>query len=307
MLRSPVADHAGPNFTSRIDHTASKPKPRVRTQADVRRLKHSLQPLDTAEVGLFVPMTSPQVSTPPSTASSRNGSLKMPASPADRRHSSYNPNTVPSPPNSRLGSTSSQRKGSDTPVWLTTMNERNNSVSSENSRKGSVVGEIKGLFGRKKSKDSTPKPKQVITSKYAGAVRNKLKTDVRVDPSRRKSTGSSAVEEHSRSSAHMTAKEQEERHPHSGPVGIGAPLTTIVSMAEEDPEQKSINSALRSRENVAEQTVHEVPEKPDYTNGLQVSGRRKSVTDVEFKPGERARKKSIFGGWYRDDAGKWTR
>jgi len=169
------------------------------------------------------------------------------------------------------------------------------------------VGEIKGLFGRKKSKDSTPKPKQVITSKYAGAVRNKLKNDVRLDPSRRKSTGSSAVEEGPRSSLHMTAKEQEERHPHSGPVGHGAPLTTIVSMAEEDPERKSVASGLRSRENVVEQTVPEAPDEAEHTNSLQVPGRRKSVTDVQFKPGERARKKSVFGGWYRDDAGKWTR
>jgi len=252
-------------------------------------------------------MASSQTTTVPT-----NGSIKAPVVSNDRRHSSFHPQTTST---SRTGSTSSSRKGSDTPSWLTAMNERNNSIAStKEERKGSVVGELKGLFGRKKSKDTTPKPKVVITSKYANVVRNKLKTDVRIDPSRRKSTGSSAIEKAqiegpSRSSVHITAKEQEERHPHSGPVGHGAPLTTIISHAEGDPEQHSIASALQSREDVAHQPLAESDDETEHPHSeLAPAPRKKSVTEVEFKPAERRpRKKSMFGGWYRDDTGKWTR
>jgi hypothetical protein len=175
------------------------------------------------------------------------------------------------------------------------------------------VGELKGLFGRKKSKDATPKPKQVITSKHAGAIRNILKADPRSHPSRRHSTGSSALEKAKteglvRSLGHISAKEQEERHPHSGPPVLhGAALTTIISRVEEDPEEKSIASLMRSQENLVHQSVAEMPEGVDSSPNEGTRPRKKSVTDVEFKPVARARKKSVFGGWYRNDSGKWTR
>ena len=174
------------------------------------------------------------------------------------------------------------------------------------------MGEIKGLFGRKKSRDDTPKPKQVITSKHIGTVRNLLKADPRLHPSRRHSTGSSAQEKAKneglvRSSAHITAKEQEERHPHSGPpILYGAPLATIVSRAEES-ERPSISSRMHSRESVVHHTVAEMPEGRNSHANQTNRPRKKSVTDVEFKPGVRARKKSVFGGWYRDESGRWTR
>lgn len=257
--------------------------------------------------GSTLPATSTTTTT---TTKAPNGSILLHVEPTDRRHSSFHPSPAPSPSHSRQGSESSQRKGSDPPAWLLAMNERNNSVSSApESRKSSVVGDLKGLFGRKKTKDTAPKPKQVIYSKHAGVVRNTLKTDVRLDPSRRNSTGSTAQSEtHPRSTIHMTAKEQEERHPHSGPVAHGSPLTTIVSRVDEEPEQQSIASALQSRDNLAHQLVPEVENKPTaFATEEESHARKKSVTDVEFHPGERVRRKSVFGGWYRDQAGKWTR
>src|SRR5437016_13621237 len=127
------------------------------------------------------------------------GSLSSALAAGDRRHSSFQPTTPASPSStvtaSPRGSTSSQRKRSDTPAWFTAIQERDSALgTTAESRKGSVVGEIKGLFARRKSKDATPKPKQVVTSKHTGLVRNILRVDPRPHPSRRHSTGSSAVD-----------------------------------------------------------------------------------------------------------------
>jgi hypothetical protein len=174
------------------------------------------------------------------------------------------------------------------------------------------VEEIKGLFGRRKSKDATPEPKQVITSKHTGTIRNILKADPRSRPSRRHSTGNTLEKTKNegfvRSAAHMTAKEQEERRPHSGPPALyGAALTTIISRVEEDPEQQSVSSKMRSQEIIVHQPVAEIPEGGDSAEGDGNRPRKKSVTDVEFKSIARTRKKRVFGGWYRDESGKWTR
>jgi hypothetical protein len=251
------------------------------------------------------------------TTATSNGSLSSALATNERRHSSFHPKT-PNSPNStpsasRKGSTSSQRKGSDTPSWFTAIQERDNSLGGGSEpRKGSVVGEIKGLFGRRKSKDATPKPKQVITSKHTGTIRNILKADPRSHPSRRNSTGNTLEKAKNegfiRSAAYMTAKEQEERRPHSGPPVLhGAALTTIISRVEEDPEQQSVSGKLESQENIVHQPMTEIPEGGDSAENDGNRPRKKSVTDVEFKPVARARKKSVFGGWYRNESGKWTR
>jgi hypothetical protein len=246
-----------------------------------------------------------------------NGSLSNALAAGERRHSSFHPKTSNSPNSTpsapRKGSTSSRRKGSDTPSWLTAIQERDNSLGGgSESRKSSVVGEIKGLFGRRKSQDVTPKPKQIITSKHTGAIRNILKADPKLHPSRRHSTGSAPEKAKNegfvRSTAYMTAKELEERHPHSGPPALyGAALTTIISRVEEDPEQQSVSSKMRSQENFVHQPVAEIPEGGDPAESDGNRPRRKSVTDVEFKSIARERKKRVFGGWYRDESGKWTR
>lgn len=248
----------------------------------------------------------------------RNGSLSSALAAGDRRHSSVEPKTPASahttPPSSRNGSTSSQRKGSDTPAWLTAIQERDSALGAgTESRKGSVVGELKGLFGRRKSKDAAPKPKQVITSKHTGIVRNILRADPRSHPFRRHSTGSSALDKAKteglvRSSAHISAKEQEERHPHSGPPALhGAALTTIVSRAEEAPDPRNTRSVMMGQENLAHQPVAEDHDGVNAVPDDLARPRKKSISDVEFNPGPRARKKSVFGGWHRDDSGRWTR
>jgi hypothetical protein len=252
------------------------------------------------------------------TTATRNGSLSGAVTAGDRRHSSFHPKTSASanstPTSSRHGSVSSQRKGSDAPAWLTAIQERDNSLGAgSDTRKGSVVGEIKGLFGRKKSKDATPKPKQVITSKHTGVVRNILKVDPRSHPSRRHSTGSSALDKAKteglvRSSARISAKELEERHPHSGPPALhGAALTTIISRVEEDPEQQRMAGLMRSHEDIIHQPMAEIPDGVNSSPNDVTRPRKKSVTDVEFNPGPRARRRNVFGSWHRDDSGKWTR
>jgi hypothetical protein len=248
----------------------------------------------------------------------RKGSLSGALAAGDRRHSSFHPTTPASPnstsPSSRKGSTSSQRKGSETPAWLTAIQERDSALgAAAESRKGSVVGEIKGLFGRRKSKDAPLKPKQVITSKHAGVVRNILRADPRLHPSRRHSTGSNAQDKAKteglvRSSSHLSAKELEERHPHSGPPALhGAALTTIISHAEEAPDQQRLDGIMSSKENIVDQPVAKIPNGVHSPLNEVTRPRKKSVSDVEFIPGPRARKKSVFGGWHRDDSGRWTR
>lgn len=249
---------------------------------------------------------------PATATATHNDSLSGALAAGDRRHSSFHPKTPASPHSpptaSRHSSTSSQRRGSDSPAWLTAIQERDKALGGEQeARKSSIVGEIKGLFGRRGSKDTTPQPKQVITSRHAGTIRNLLRVDPRLHPSRRHSTGSSALDKAKteglvRSSAHVSAKEQEERHPHSGPPVLhGTALTTIISRVEEDPDQQRRPSQMRSKENLED--VPEVGSPPQ--DGTRP--RKKSVTEVEFKPGVRARKKSVFGGWYRNESGKWTR
>jgi hypothetical protein len=243
------------------------------------------------------------------------GSLSSTRAAGDRRHSSFHP-TTPASPNStptppRRGSTSSQRRGSDTPTWLTAIQERNSALgATAEPRKGSVVGEIKGLFGRRKSKDATPKSKQVITSKHTGIVRNILRADPRSHPSRRDGSAldKAKTEGLVRSSGHISAKEQEERHPHSGPPALhGAALTAIISRAEELPDQQSLDGIMSNKENLVDQPVAEAPSGVNSPPNEVTRPRKKSVSDVEFIPGPRARKKIVFGGWYRDESGRWTR
>lgn len=177
-------------------------------------------------------MGPPEISTAPS---SRNTStVKPPSTTSDRRHINFHPTTEPSPPPSRQGSTTSTlHTGSDTRKYS------NASVSSaSSSQKGSSNG-LKSLFSRKGSKDEKSKTQHVITSKYAGAVRNKLRADPKINASRRASMGDVAAGVVQRPSAHITAQEQEMRHPHSGPGGHGAALTTIMSrFDEEDAEEE---------------------------------------------------------------------
>jgi hypothetical protein len=64
---------------------------------------------------------------------------------------------------------------------------------------------------------------------------------------------------------------------------------------------------MRSKENIVDQPVAETPIGADSLPDEVVPPRKKSVSDVEFIPGPRARKKSVFGGWHRDSSGRWTR
>ena len=306
---STSASHQGKGVRARLTTRQACPCAQVLTNSTELHLVSSF-------VGLVSRLQIASMST--TTTATRNGSLSSALAAGDRRHSSFHPKTPASPNStpatSEHGSTSSQRKGSDPPAWLTAIQERDNSLGGGSEpRKAGVVGDIKGLFSRKRSKDATPKPKQVITSKHIGTVRNRLRADPRLHPSRRHSTGSSAQEKAKnegsvRPSAHISAKEQEERHPHSGPPVLhGAALTTIISRAEEAPEQQSIASKMIGEESIVHQPVAEVPDGGDSLPNDGTRPRKKSVTDAEFKPGVRATKKSFWGGWYRDDSGKWTR
>jgi hypothetical protein len=98
------------------------------------------------------------------------------------------------------------------------------------------------LFGKKKDKKETEQV--VLTSRHAGAVKNKLAHDPKVQKLRRDSAPAvqTVGSPGSQSSLHLSASEQEMRRPHSGSPALHAPkdksdmpmLTRIVSGDEAD-------------------------------------------------------------------------
>ena len=157
----------------------------------------------------------------------------------DRRHSTEHARMTP-PTLSRNSSATSVTSHKSEPGWLTAMNNVDRSRSSSVPPTRSISG-ISKLFGKKKDKkDSEP---IVITSKHAGAVKNKLAHDPRFKSVRRESAPAQVFGVVGTvNSLHITAGEQETRHPHSGPPALHAPknkadlplLTRIISGDEVD-------------------------------------------------------------------------
>jgi len=104
-------------------------------------------------------------------------------------------------------------------------------------------------------------------------------------------------------STHLTAKEYEERRPHSGPVAVqvgildGAPVAAVITTVIEADESvvKTPAPALGMEVDPFEELWSKIPQ-------------RKSLREMDLRLEDRARRKSVYGGWYRDEAsGKWTR
>lgn len=111
---------------------------------------------------------------------------------------------------------------------MTSMNgvdrSRATSTSSQTSNKSGSSGAFSKFFKSKKDKKDTERV--VITSQHAAAVRAKLARDSRFDKYR-KAVASKDKKNTPRvvgilSTQHLTAEQQELRHPHSGPPALSA-------------------------------------------------------------------------------------
>jgi hypothetical protein len=178
---------------------------------------------------------------------------------------------------------------------------------------------LKGLFGRKK--EPKKEEKIVIGSKHAALVRNNLKADPRgaqKHPSvSTKTAGVVGTTTGAKASAHLTAEQQEMRHPHSGPPtkrgAADLPMLTRIVSGDEDDEWDQTKRAEWEKKKLPVLETHGEEKVADVdirgVEDLQV--RRKSLLDVEIKGGEGvkpgARKKTVFGGWAKDSKGVWTR
>ncbi|KAK5228359.1 hypothetical protein LTR72_002242 [Exophiala xenobiotica] len=125
-------------------------------------------------------------------------------------------------PTSRNNSTTSIDSLRSEPGWMTSMKNdasrsRANSATSQTSNKPSS-----GFSRFFKSKKDKKDPEQVITSQHAAAVRAKLARDSRFDKYRKAvankdKKGSTPRVVGILNTQHLTAEQQELRHPHSGP------------------------------------------------------------------------------------------
>jgi hypothetical protein len=178
---------------------------------------------------------------------------------------------------------------------------------------------LKGLFGRKK--EPKKEEKIVIGSKHAALVKNNLKADprgARKHPSvSTKTAGVVGTTTPATTSAHVTAEQQEMRHPHSGPPAMrGAadlPMLTRIVSGDEDDEWDQAKRAEWEKKKLPVLETHGEEKVADIDiRGLEdLQVRRKSLLDVEIKGGEGvkpgARRKTVFGGWAKDSKGVWTR
>jgi hypothetical protein len=202
---------------------------------------------------------------------------------------------------------------------MSSIQERDRQGSSQSSPEPYSSG-LKGLFGRKKAEKK--QEQIVIVSKHAALVKNNLKADPRGARKHPSPSVKVAEVQGTQKSAHLTAEQQEMRHPHSGPPTLrGATefpmLARIVSGDEDDewnhekaqadwdkrkfPEVEKVLETYGEEERVADVEVGGVED-------LQL--RRRSLLDVEIKAGEGmkpARRRSVFAGWAKDNEGVWHR
>lgn len=172
----------------------------------------------------------------------------------DRRHSSEQ-SRMSSLPSSRNGSTTSLSSNKSEPGWLAAMNgvDRSRATSvPQTSRPSSGFSKFFGKLKEKKDDGHT-----VLTSKHAGAVKNKLAHDPKYKNVRRES-GPAQTAGWSPTSLHVPASAQEKRHPHSGPPTLHSPkgsktdlpvLTRIISgdEADEPDEFEKMREQWRQR------------------------------------------------------------
>lgn len=158
--------------------------------------------------------------------------------------------------------------------------------------------------------------KIVIGSKHAALVKNNLKADPRGARKHPSVPTKTAGVVGSGTSAHITAEQQEMRHPHSGPPArrgaADLPMLTRIVSGDEDDEWDDERRANWEKKKLPILETQEEERVVDIDIGgvdeLQI--RRKSLLDVEIKGGEGmkpVRRKTVFGGWVRNDKGAWTR
>ncbi|KIV96817.1 hypothetical protein PV10_00633 [Exophiala mesophila] len=144
--------------------------------------------------------------------------------------------SLSSPASSRRNSISSITSHKSEPAWMTSRSgedrSRTNSVTSRSSSTSTKsTSGLSKLFGRNKGdkkKEKKDVERIVITSRHAAAVKAKLANDPHIQKVRQKAPCAPLMTGTQKSS-HLTAMEQQLRHPHSGP-----PSVTAVRCVEAD-------------------------------------------------------------------------
>lgn len=225
----------------------------------------------------------------------------------------------------------------------------NSSTSQISNTSTKSTGGLGKWFGRNKGdkkKEKKDTDRIVITSRHAAAVKTKLAMDPYVQKATQKHT-SAPVVVGTQKSAHLTAMEQEMRHPHSGPPSLSAArhiqadmpaLTRIVSgdEADEPDDWEQLRHEWRARQAPGMEMMQVLEGEALDNNSRSTSGTTtpnedgrelrlvsKEVVDKDgvrvttvaepvsptasFRPRPERRQTPIGGRWRKDEKGVWKR
>lgn len=252
--------------------------------------------------------------------------VERPAGWRSNSHSYGSLSAYNSPNGSRRSSVSSVASAQTDPGLVTDRSRASSTASTATA--GSSKSGFRSIFGKKEKK---PKEKDggkiVLTSRHAATVKTKMMTDPRY---KNKAPVKTAEVVGTIKSGHLTAAQQEARHPHSGPPTIHVvndmpTLTRIISGDERDDEDEYERlERARSEWEMAKATdftrIHEhdsrpaSPVQPGDESSQVVHGTAALSPVSETAPhgNEIRRPSSIarnsYGGRFRKDAnGNWTR
>lgn len=241
-----------------------------------------------------------------------------------------------SPVVSRSSSIASTRSAQSEPGWET---RRHSSVTSDEAAAASHKHGIMSLFGGKKDKkEKKPKEKKksvdnvVLTSRHSAAVKTKLMMEQHGKKS--KHHGKTAGVVGTTRTNHLTAMQQEARHPHSGVPTLHVvselPLLTRIVSGDEYDDEDELDRRIRQQEEwemSKKPTVDKVVEHSSE-NSTQSSANASEDESEDYDPRSKAieyiqqqlqtscpqprrpsaMSKSSFGSrFHRDEHGNWKR
>lgn len=252
--------------------------------------------------------------------------IERPTGGQSRSRSAYN-----SPISSPLASPAGSRRGSVSSIGSAYTDpghdrSRQFSTASSADSAASTKSGFRSLFGKKEKKPKEKKDVQkiVLTSKHAAAVKTKMMMDAHNNPGGpnqlRKKDVKTANVVGTIHTGHMTAAQQEARHPHSGPPALHPSdempvLTRIISADEPDEEdeyekneRQRLEYALSKEPTVARVAEHISDESAEVSpdEGGHQHGEHSNRPVMSPRPSA-ATRNSFGGRFHRDEKGMWRR
>lgn len=234
-----------------------------------------------------------------------------------------------SPQASRRSSVSSIASAQTDP-GLITDRSRQSSATSETSTSTQKHG-FKGLFSKKEKKPKAKKDmdKIILTSKHAAAVKTRMMMDPRYKDHKDHTPVKTAGIVSTIQTGHLTAAQQEARHPHSGPPALHArselPLLTRIASGDEQDQEDALTKIERAqlewemaklssftkiREHEGGESTHTSAEQSDEEDNSPPAlspSVEKAFLGMEPRRPTVVAKNSYGGRFHRDQHGHWTR